>query len=240
MGQNTGIVFIHGAGLNSSIWNDLKKELPFPSLVIDFPNRKAGDKINYDLTFDDYVSSVVEKVKNWKSDQFIIVAHSIGACVGLKAAELFTDELKGFIAISSVIPKNGQSFVSALPFPQKILMPLILKVFGTKPPQKVIESELCNDLNPSQTEIITREFTPESRALYTSKIFFSLPDVSRLYIKLTNDKSIPDTLQDSMAVNFDANKVITIDSGHLPMLSASLRLAGIINKYILDLQSGNR
>jgi len=50
------------------------------------------------LTFDDYVSSTIKPIAGWKNDSFIIVAHSIGACVGLKVADHFKKEIKGFVA----------------------------------------------------------------------------------------------------------------------------------------------
>ena len=101
MNTNIGIVLIHGAGLNNSIWDGLKSEINQTLLTIDFPNRKMSDNANQTLTFDDYVNSTIEQIKNWKADNFIIVAHSIGACVGLKVAEQFKNELKGFERICS-------------------------------------------------------------------------------------------------------------------------------------------
>jgi alpha-beta hydrolase superfamily lysophospholipase len=120
------------------------------------------------MTFNDYVNSTAEPIKSWNNDSFIIVAHSIGACVGLKVAEQFKNELKGFVAISSVIPISGNSFVSSLPFPQKFILPIILNLIGTRPPRKSIENELCNDLNHQQKQKIITEFTPESKALFTA------------------------------------------------------------------------
>jgi len=231
MDNNIGIVFIHGAGLNGSIWNDLIKEINIPSLVIDFPNKNIDGKAIGILTFDDYVSAAANQIKNRKKEHFIIVAHSIGAFVGLKVANHFKNELKGFVAVGSVIPKTGNSFVSSLPFPQKLIMPIILSLFGTKPPQKSIESELCNGLTAEQTLKIVNEFTPESKALYLTKINFNLPDTNRLYIKLKNDKTMPGTLQDKMAKNLKANKIIAIDSGHLPMMSKAKQLAEILSDF---------
>lgn len=235
MDNNIGIVFIHGAGLNSSVWNDIIKVIKYPTLAIDFPNKKTDVKAFDMLTFDDYVSATTNQIKNWKKGQFIIVAHSIGACVGLKVAEHFKNELKGFVAIGSVIPKNGNSFISSLPFPQKLIMPIILRFLGTKPPQKLIENELCNDLSAEQTSKIVNEFTPESKALYQTKINFNLPATNRVYIKLKNDKSIPYSLQDKMSKNLNANKIITVDSGHLPMISKSKQLGGILTDFINEI-----
>jgi pimeloyl-ACP methyl ester carboxylesterase len=227
-----GIVFIHGAGMNSSIWQAVKTQTSNPILHIDFPNRKSEGDQNAHLTLDDYVKSTVAKITNWEHSHFIIVAHSIGACVGLKVAEHFKNELKGFVAIGSVIPKSGQSFASSMPFPQSILLPIILTLLGTKPPKKMIEAELCNDLTPEATSRIVSEFTPEAKELYTTKIRFELPDTKRLYIKLTNDKSIPIELQEKMVQNLKATTTEVMDSGHLPMLSKPTELARVLNEFI--------
>jgi pimeloyl-ACP methyl ester carboxylesterase len=232
MDNNIGIVFIHGAGLNSSIWDDLIKDINNPTLAIEYPNKNLDAKAIDKLTFDHYVEATINQIKNWKQEHFIIVAHSIGAFVGLKVANHFKNEVKGFVALGSVVPTNGNSFISSLQFPQKFIMPMILRLFGTKPPQKVIESELCNDLTVEQTTKIVNEFTPESKALYVTRINFSLPDTIRLYVKLNKDQSIPITLQDKMAKNLKANKIITIDSGHLPMISKAKELEAVLSDFI--------
>ncbi|TDQ25715.1 alpha/beta fold hydrolase [Tenacibaculum caenipelagi] len=236
MNNKIGIIFINGAGLNSSIWNELQQRIDNPVLSIDFPNRKSNGKQNLKLTFDDYINKTTTEIRNWGNDNFIIVAHSIGACIGLKVAEKFKNELKGFVAIGSVVPKSGQSFVSSLPFPQKFLLPILLSLFGTTPPKKTIEAELCNDLTPEMTSKIVDEFTPEAKALYTTKNSFELPDTKRLYIKLTNDKSMPTDLQDKMAKNLNASRIETINSGHLPMISSVKELETIISDFLSEIE----
>ncbi|MGX7835489.1 alpha/beta fold hydrolase, partial [Campylobacter fetus subsp. venerealis] len=107
------------------------------------------------------------------------------------------------------------------------------RLFGTKPPQKSLESELCNDLTPEQTSKIVNEFAPESKALYLTKIQYTLPATTRLYVKLANDKAMPSDLQDKMAKNLHADQVITIHSGHLPMISKAKQLAAILSDFII-------
>ncbi len=235
MDNNIGIIFISGAGLNNSIWNDLRVELQNQILCVDFPNRNSEENLNNKLTFDDYVNKITTEIKNWQKENFIIVAHSIGACVGLKVAEEFKNELKGFVAIGSVVPKSGQSFVSSLPFPQKVLLPIILTLLGTKPPRKSIETEICNDLKPETTLKVVNEFTAESKQLYTTRIKFGLPNTKRLYIKLTNDNSMPNNLQEKMAKNLEATKIEKLDSGHLPMLSKPNQLAKILSDFVSEI-----
>ncbi len=226
--NETAIVCLHGAGLNSSIWDNFIKEVKLDVLAIDFPNRMKSDTANKDLTFVDYVSSVSEQIKNWSNKDFVLVAHSISACVALQVAEKFKDRVKGFVAIASVIPQNGNSFASTLPFPQNFLTPIMLTILGTKPPASSTKEVLCNDLDGKQTKKIVEEFTAESKKLYTTKIRFSLLETKRVYIKTTNDK-MPEKMQNEMAKNFEAHQVLEINSGHLPMISQPKDLARLIN-----------
>lgn len=235
MNDKIGIVLIHGAGLGNFIWDDLKPLLKNPVLTIELPNREISDKANINLTFDDYKKSAIEQIEKWGITNFIIVSHSIGGCIGLSLTDYFSKKVVGFVGISSAIPTNGNSFISCLPFPQSLLMPLILKLFGTKPPQKAIEQTLCNDLTSEQTSEIIKRFTPEARLLYTSKVDYKSLDVKTLYIKLNNDKGFPVQLQDKMIKNLTVQKVVTIQSGHLPMISKPKELSEILNNFINEI-----
>lgn len=82
---------------------------------------------------------------------------------------------------------------------------------------------------------IVNEFTPETKALYTTKINFSLRETKRLYIKLSNDKSMPNALQDRMAKNLKANKIEIMSSGHLPMISKPKEFAVILREFAYEL-----
>lgn len=68
--------------------------------------------------------------------------------------------------------------------------------------------------------------------MYTTKITYDLPPTSRLYIRLTNDKSMPTGLQDTMVKNLQATQTETLHSGHLPMLSQPDELAAILTKFM--------
>ncbi len=178
MKGDLGIVVIHSADLGSFIWDELKLMLDIPVLAINFPNRNKGAKANANLPFEAYTKSVIiiKQIEKWEKVKIILVLHSIGGCIGLKLNEHFKSNLAGFIAISASLPPNGQSFLSDLPFPKSILIPIILRLFGTKPPKKLIEKELCNDLTDEQAEKIVNNFTPKSRTLYTTKIRYKKPE----------------------------------------------------------------
>ncbi len=229
------IVLIHGAGLGSFIWDELMPMLDIPVIAVNFPNRNKGDEANAQLTFNDYVQSIIEQIKKCEKRKIILVVHSIGGCIGLKLADHLEKNLAGFIAICAILPRNEESFVSGLPFPKNILMPIVLRIFGTKPPKKSIEKELCNDLTHWQTAKIVDNFTPESRLLYTTIIRYTVPAIKKLYIKCTNDNSLTVVRQDEMIKNLNIQSVETIKSGHLPMLSFPKKTAQIIKEFVNSL-----
>ncbi len=240
MNNTTGIVLIHGAGLGNYIWSEINQYFNNPILQIEFPNREIGDKANEKLLFEDYLNSAIEQIDKWEVNQFTIVAHSIGGCIGLKLNEHYKEKVNGFIAISAIIPKKGKSFTSSFPISQKLILPLILKLFGTKPPEKSIRDELCNDLKPTQSKEIIRRFSPESVKLYTTKInYFTSPKKS-LFIKLSNDKSVNQEMQNAMIENLKCQEVIELNSGHLPMFSKPKELAEIINNYLKRNKNGSQ
>ncbi len=232
MEEKLGIIFIHGAGLGNYIWSDLKSNLDYSTLMIEFPNRNQDDKANCKLSFEDYVTKAISNTENFKKQKVIIVTHSIGGLIGLRIAEHLKDKIIGFVGIGSAIPTNGKSFVSCLPFPQKLIIPLVMKLAGTKPPKSAIEKGLCNDLKPSQTEKVIEKFTAESRSLYMGNSKTKIPNVKKLYVELTDDKEFSVSVQKKMSENLNCKNIVTLESGHLPMLSVPEKLSVILNEFI--------
>jgi len=48
---------------------------------------------------------------------------------------------------------------------------------------------------------------------------------------LTEDKGFPAPLQDNSIANFKTKNVITLSSGHLPMISQPKKLVDILNNF---------
>ncbi|MGF1587010.1 MAG: alpha/beta fold hydrolase [Bacteroidales bacterium] len=224
-----GIIFIHGAGLSSLIWDDVRSLIRFPALPIDYPSRKHN--VADDLNFGDYINAIIKQIDRWEVEKFILVTHSIGGCLGLKVAQFFKSRIIGFVAIASAIPKKGDSFISCLPYPRRVILPLIIKVAGTRPPKKAIEKGLCSDLTREQAEKVYARFIPESKELFFEKCDAGIPDTKRLYIKLAYDRELPLPVQERMAENLKAHKILTLHSGHLPMLSKPSELVKILTRF---------
>ena len=232
MKDKLGVIFIHGAGLGKFIWNEIEPKLNYSSLMIEFPNRNFDDQANSKLSFEEYVIKAISDVENFEKEKLIIVTHSIGGLIGLRISEHFKHKINGFVGIGSAIPKNGNSFISCLPFPQKLIVPLIMKIAGTIPPKSAIEKGLCNDLNPNQTKTVVENFTAESKYLYTENSKAKIPETKKLYVALNNDKEFAITIQKKMAENLNCENIIILESGHLPMISMPEKLSQVLNEFI--------
>lgn len=217
--EELGFVFIHGAGLNGGVWDCVVEGLGHPCLKVEYPLRDRNVISGHHLGLEDYVNHMAEQLRAWGTNKFVIVAHSLGGVLAMELASRFTGRVAGFVAIGAAIPKRGGSFVSVLPFPQRVIMPIILKTAGTKPPEFAIRNGLCSDLPEEQASRIAAEFVPESRRVYTDRVQASIPDVPKLYVKLTQDKEFGLSIQESMIANLSADGVESLSSGHLPMLS---------------------
>ena len=232
--EKIGFVFVHGAGLEGLVWSKVVEGFDPPCLLAEFPQGKSSLDSRSGLSLEDYVTHMKRQVDEWGTRNIIIVAHSLGGVLALRLASLMTDRLAGIVAIGAAIPKSGGSFLSALPFPQRILMPVILRAAGTKPPESSIRTGLCNDLSPDQAAEIIKGFIPEAVRVYTDRINVPVPDVPKLYVKLNKDKEFSPSLQDKMISNFAPQTIRSLDTGHLPMISNPEGLRSILEEFVTE------
>ncbi|MFD2614003.1 alpha/beta fold hydrolase [Paenibacillus gansuensis] len=229
-----GFIFIHGAGLRSSIWQPVVEKFKYPYLLIEFPFHDADIPKRSKLSLEHYIHCVKSQFNKWDIKRVVIVAHSIGGIFAQILAKDFPDRVCGIAAVGAVIPRIGGSFVSSLPFPNRYLMPIILRMAGTRPPESAIRRGLCNDLTKEQADDVIRGFIPEAIGIFTDKLRVEgLPDVPKLYVKLENDHELSTSIQDKMINNFQPHRVETLNTGHLPMISNPDGLRSIIEGFIL-------
>lgn len=227
--KDTQIIYLSGAGLDVSIWDSVRGKVAIPSKAAVHGRESAA-------TLSSAVQDILTQIQKLNASRYIIVAHSLSGVIGVEIARALGGKLGGFIAVAATIPSPGGSFTSALPFPQSLLMPLLLNIVGTKPPVGAIRKGLCSDLNDQQAATIIDTFTPEPRRLYTDKTSTSqLPGSKYLYVRTLNDKEVTASRQAMMAKRLPGAEIVDIVGGHLPMISRPDELAAIINQFISTL-----
>ncbi|WP_152039457.1 alpha/beta fold hydrolase [Salinigranum salinum] len=226
-----GFVLVHGAGLDVWVWDELISRMQAPTLSAVFPAREADQSVRDDLRLADYTEAVTEQVEEWETSRVILVAHSIGGAVCMEVASRLGDRLTGFVGLSAGIPEPGQSFLSCFPFHQRVVQQAILRFAGTRPPERIIRGSLCAELPDEQADRIVTEFVPESRYLYTDPVDGIIPDVPTRYVQTGADKSITPDQQAKMATTLGTDDVVTLDTGHLPMLSCPDEVASVLDEF---------
>src|SRR5262249_46231117 len=97
---------------------------------------------------------------------------------------------------------------------------------------RYITDKLCHDPGAEATaQMRERGTNPEPSALFFQPATpGQLPDVRRLYVKLTRDRALHPEVQDRLAAGIGA-EVRAIESGHTVMLSRPAELASVLNEF---------
>lgn len=212
------LLFLSGAGLPAWIWDDVRAAHP-DSSVAAYPS--TG-------TLQDYATKVLAEAP----DRFVIVAHSIGGVVASQLLAQAPERVEALLGVAASFPKPGQSFLKALPFPNKLIISLAMRLAGTKPPEKAIRTSLADGVVPLQVDRLVADFKPESQHLYRDPIPARQFPTHTGYLHTTADKELPPTLQQSFAANLGATWTHSLPTGHLPMLTATTDLSLAIKSFL--------
>lgn len=217
------ILFLSGAGLPAWIWDEVRSRLGAESAVAPRPSGHS------DAPLSAYVDAAVDATP---PGRFAIVAHSSGGVVGAEVARLLGERVSSFLAISAVIPTGTDSFVSAMPAPNRWVLPTVMRLAGTRPPARAIRRGLGRGLHIDDVERIVTEFVPESRGLYMDKTGQHEWSGRRGFLLTTEDKELPLGSQRRFVQRLGAQWTREITTGHLPMLQDPEATASAIGEFV--------
>jgi pimeloyl-ACP methyl ester carboxylesterase len=216
------ILFVSGAGLSPRIWDGVRDDLALPSVVAPRPGGAAS-------SLRDYAETAIASAGNGR---FTIVAHSIGGVVASEILRLAPERVNGLLAVSAVIPRAGESFVSAMPVPNRWILPVALRLGGTRPPESAIRGSLGHGLDEKEADRIVAEFTPESQRLYLDKTLGRSWTGRTGYVTTTEDRELPASMQRRFAERLGAEWSEELVTGHLPMLQDPVQTAAAIRRFV--------
>lgn len=210
------LLFLSGSGLPVWIWDEVRAGLDESAVAPRPASADAGPV--------EYAEAALAAV-DWP--RFTVVAHSVGGVVAQALLAAAPERVAGVLGVAAVWPASGRSFAGALPAPQRWLLPVILRLAGTRPPEKQLRAGLGAGLPAPTVDRLVTEFTPESRRLFVTAAPQGGVPGRAGYVHTTEDRDVPEELQRSSAAALGGDFRRELATGHLPMLAdpAGLRAA---------------
>lgn len=212
-------MFFSGAGLPAWVWDNVRTDLPNPGTIAPRPGTGA--------TVSHYAQAALEAAP---SGPLTLVAHSSGGLVATELAAIAPARVVGLLAIAAIISVPSRSFTRSLPFPQRLVLPVVLRLIGTKPPETAIRGSLGAGVSKEVIERLIQDFTPEPRPYFTTPSRGGTAPV-RGYLDTRDDKEVPSALQAIYATRLDPTVRYSLPTGHLPMLTEPSALAENITAF---------
>lgn len=225
------IVLLHGAGVGPWVWERALAQLPAGSLAPALNARSA------DVTPTGCASGIVRELDQRGVDRVVLVLHSLAGVLAGELASALPGRLAACIYVAAVAPQAGSTFAKTLGFPVRLLLPMLFRLHprGLKPSEAMLRKELCTGLDDATCRELIGKYEAEYAGLYLSAVP-GVPSVPSAYIALSRDQSVPLKKQLEIARRIADATVLSLDAGHMAMLSHPHELATRIKEYTNQLR----
>ena len=245
-GSGKGVVFIHGFGEDSSIWDEQVNFLQAHCrlLVPDLPGSGQSALLQQEpIGVEEYADCINALLNQEQVDSFILLGHSMGGYITLAFAEKYAGKLKGFGLVHSTAFADSEekkasrqqgirmiNEYGAFAFLKNILPNLFSKDFKTNQLQKV--TALVEKSEAFSSKSLIQYYTAMmNRADRTAVLKNAVVPV--LFVMGTEDTAAPldDLLQQVTLPNMTHLHILE-NVGHMSMLEAPDELNNFLLKFI--------
>ena len=224
-----GVLFLSGAGLPPWMWDDVRAR------ITDHPTYVGPRPPGADASLADHATAALDVAQ---SERFVIVAHSAGGMVAAEIAGQQPDRVAGLLGVSCVVPAPGASFIGSMPFPNRVVLGLVMRMLGTRPPEKALRAQAAGLPEPV-VEALVAGFVPESQRYYRDEVQETVAPAARGYVCTIRDDELPEARQRSFARRLGIESPEELATGHLPMLEDPDALAGKIGAFLDSVASAS-
>jgi pimeloyl-ACP methyl ester carboxylesterase len=231
---DVGIVLVAGAGLGSWTWERVLSRLRTPALAVDIPGRAARPADRRTVTLDTIADAVAADIEAARWQRVVLVAHSLAGVMAPAIASRASGRVAEIVFIAAEVPAEGERALDLISAPLRLLLRVMwtIRPTGIRPPPAAIRRALCNDLDDATTAMVVERMEPEAPGIYRSRVSWAgVPVVPRVYVKCLQDQSdISADRQDVMAARLATDRVVSLDTGHLPMLARPEEVAAVLDE----------
>jgi len=232
-------VLVHGAFGGSWCWERLIGPLEAAGHTVetlDLPGGGEDRSPVAEVTLGRCVARVVEALER-RPEPAVLVGVSMGGVVITQAASNAPERVASLIFVCAFMPANGQSLLdlTRLPEGRDDQIQANIVVAGD-PPVATMSDEaataaVLDRCTPEDTAFALSRRRPQPVAPFATPVDVDeavLAAIPRSYVVTTGDRSLPPALQRRMIREHQCSRVVELDAGHAPYLSAPAELAAAL------------
>jgi pimeloyl-ACP methyl ester carboxylesterase len=229
-------VLVHGGGFAGSCWDELRAQLPGPSVAVDLPGRGSHPADLSTVTVDDFVASVVDETVTHDLTDVTLIGHSMAGLTLPGVAEAVPTRLRRLVFVSCSVPPHGTSLGEVLGGLSPTVAALADRLGdaaiggrGVLHPD-LARAMFCNDMDEDQSASTLDRMVGEAVSVLSQPADLTglRHPIPRTYVRLTRDASISLEAQDRMIGNLGRVEVVDLDAGHMAMISRTTDLAALL------------
>lgn len=227
------LLLVHGAWHGAWCWEQTVAQLEargHRALAFDLPGHGNDPTPAAAVTLDDYARATVERARS-TGEPVVAVGHSMGGQVISNAAERDPDAFRGLVYLCALLPRDGDALAS----------------LGAEDPNSLLNANIvwgeggAVSVKPgSEGEVFYTDCTPEQISGAVERLCVQPPQplaqpaeltaerfgrIPRAYVECLRDQAITIDAQRKMIERVGCDRVVTLDTGHSPFLSAPADLA---------------
>ncbi|QYG91979.1 alpha/beta hydrolase [Iamia sp. SCSIO 61187] len=243
MGEAT-TVLVHGGGATGRAWDRLVPHLPGPVCAVDLPGRGESPADLATIAVEDEVAAVVAAIEGQAGDDVVLVAHSSGGLVVPGVVAASPGRVRAVVLVAALVPPEGGCGLDCMkPVHREGLVASVEQAAATGGPAITLPGPPA-DPEPFRTAYGGDALTDDELAFvvdplrcvpdtvhhYFQPVHWSqAADVAVTYVHTERDRPVaPARQREMIALLPGPASVVTMPTGHLPMVTDPERLAAAI------------
>ncbi len=227
-------VLVHGAWGAAWCWQRLVPLLEAGGHdvdPVDLPGRGSNPAPPAEMTLEANARHVADRVRA-AGEPVVLVGHSMGGMAVTQAAELVPERIATLVYLTAFLPADGQSLSQLAEGDPEALIPPNIVVDETSGlctlAEEVRREALFGECAPEDAEQAAAQLVPESVAAIVAPVSITeerAGSVRRVYVECLRDRAISIERQRAMVAARPCERVLSLDTDHMPTLSATEPLA---------------
>ncbi len=205
--------------------------------AVDLPGHGQNNAPIPGVTMDTYVQTVIDEAEAL-TGPIVLVGHSLGGAIISQVAERIPDKIERLVYVAAILPQHGETPMDLMQSDAdgQLLPRLEFSEDGTYVTvgPDAVKGVLLHDVHePERLESFLPHFAmrqataPFLFAAQLSQTRFG--SVAKTYVRASLDKVLSTSLQDRMLSHWNVDQVLTLESGHFPLMSVPESLIESLN-----------